>query len=65
MGELNGQWDVHKGFEKLQHIPGKPEVHTHAQSCACAQEWPEQVLSAQLSNLEPMRKQEVKAKAKL
>lgn len=65
MGELNGQCDVHKGFEKLQYIPGKPEVHTHAQICARAQEWPEHVLSAQLSNLKPMWKQEVKAKAKL
>lgn len=36
-----GKWDVQKGFEKLEHIPGDLEVHIHAYGCAHAQEKPE------------------------
>ena len=58
------EWDVHKGFEKFQHIPENHEGYMH--SCAHTQERPEIVPKlSRLVDFKVLHKQEGKAKAEL
>lgn len=40
------EWDLHRGFENLQHILGNIEGHTHSQACVYAQKRTEKTLGS-------------------
>lgn len=50
----SGKWEVHRGFENLQYIPGNMEGHVHYLCCAHDYERLQKALISQLVDLKAL-----------
>lgn len=61
-----GEWCGNRGFDKLQHISGKPEgLCTCAGLCTCSENNQKNLSFLHPTNLKDLQKQDVKTKEEL